>query len=38
MFDEIIIDANTCIRIGDSDKYKFLEILIPLISKKIFIH
>jgi len=38
MIDAMIVDADLCIKLGGSDKYRFLYELLPLISKKIYIH
>lgn len=37
-FKNIIIDADICIKIGGSPKYRFLEILFPMIADKIYMH
>lgn len=38
MLDEMIVDADICIKLGGSDKYRFLEQLLPKISRTIYIH
>lgn len=38
IFENIIIDADICIKIGGSPKYRFLELLFPKIANKIYIH
>ncbi len=38
MIDSMIIDADLCIKLGSSSKYRFLYDLLPLISKKIYMH
>ena len=35
---QMIVDADICIKIGTSDKYRFLENLFPQIAEKIYIH
>ncbi|MFA5528266.1 MAG: hypothetical protein WC996_06575 [Peptostreptococcales bacterium] len=35
---KIIIDADICIKIGSSSKYRFVEILLPSITEKIYMH
>lgn len=37
-FNSIILDADICIKLGGSPKYRFLEILIPLIAEKVYMH
>lgn len=37
-FDKVILDADFCIKIGHSDKYKYLEKLVPLICNEAYIH
>lgn len=37
-FKNIIIDADICIKIGGSPKYRFLEIIFPMIADKIYMH
>lgn len=34
----IIIDADICIKMGGSAKYRYLEILFPIIAEKIYMH
>lgn len=38
MIDKIIVDADLCIKLGGSDKYRFLYDILPLISSKIYMH
>ena len=38
MLDEMIIDADLCIKLGGSEKYRFLWEVLPMISRKIYIH
>ena len=38
MIDRMIIDADICIKLGGSDKYRFLYDIIPLVAKKIYMH
>lgn len=37
-FDAIIVDADICIKIGNSEKYRYLEKLFPIIADKVYIH
>lgn len=38
MIDKMIIDADLCIKLGGSHKYQYLHDILPLISKKIYMH
>ncbi len=38
MYQKIIIDADMCIKLGCSEKYRFLVDILPLVSQKIYIH
>lgn len=38
MFERIIIDADLCIKLGGSEKYRFLSEVLPLVSEKIYMH
>lgn len=38
MVDKIIIDADLCIKLGGSNKYRYLYDVLPLISKEIYMH
>lgn len=38
MIEKMIIDADLCIKLGGSDKYRFLYDILPLVSKKIYMH
>lgn len=38
MYDAIIVDADLCLKLGQSQKYPYLEILLPLLAEHIFIH
>ena len=35
---EIIIDADFCIKVGASAKYRYLEKLLPILANKAYIH
>jgi hypothetical protein len=35
MLEQMIIDADLCIKLGSSEKYHFLLEVLPLIAKKI---
>lgn len=36
--EKIIIDADICIKMGGSTKYRYLEILLPIIAENIYMH
>jgi hypothetical protein len=38
MVDQIIIDADLCIKLGGSSKYKYLYDVLPLIANEIYMH
>ena len=38
MIDKMIIDADLCIKLGGSNRYRYLYDVLPLISKKIYMH
>ena len=38
MFDKAILDADFCIRLGRFEKLNFLETIIPIIAKEVYIH
>lgn len=38
MLDTVIIDADLCIKLGYSSKYKFLYDILPLVADKIYMH
>ena len=38
MTERLIVDADACIKLGGSEKYHFLYQLIPLLTKKAYIH
>ena len=38
MIDKMIVDADLCIKLGGSDKYRYLHDILPLVSKKIYMH
>lgn len=38
MIDKMIIDADLCIKLGGSEKHRFLYDVLPLISNQIYIH
>lgn len=38
MEDKIIIDADLCIKLGGSDKHRFLYDILPLVAKEIYMH
>lgn len=38
MVDKMIVDADLCIKLGGSDKYRFLYDILPLVARKIYMH
>lgn len=38
MLEQMIIDADLCIKLGSSEKYLFLLEILPLIASKIYMH
>lgn len=38
MLEQMIIDADLCIKLGSSEKYHFLFEVLPLIAGKIYMH
>lgn len=38
MIDKMIIDADLCIKLGGSNKYRYLYDILPMIAKRIYIH
>lgn len=38
MIEKIIVDADICIKLGGSEKYKYLYDILPLLAKQCFIH
>jgi len=38
MIEKMIVDADLCIKLGGSNKYKYLYDILPLISKTVFMH
>lgn len=38
MIDKMIVDADLCIKLGGSNKYRYLYDVLPLVSKKIYMH
>ena len=38
MIEQMIIDADICIKLGASEKYRYLETTLPLLAKKIYMH
>lgn len=38
MIDKIIVDADLCIKLGGSNKYRYLYDVLPMISKNIYMH
>lgn len=38
MLDKMIIDADLCIKLGGSEKYRYLYDILPLVAKTIYMH
>ena len=38
MYDKVIVDADMCIKLGGSEKFRFLAEVLPLVSNKIYMH
>ncbi len=38
MIDRMIVDADLCIKLGGSSKYRYLYDILPLIADKIYMH
>ncbi len=38
MLERMIVDADLCIKLGSSEKYRFLQEILPLIAKEIYMH
>lgn len=38
MIDKMIVDADLCIKLGGSNKYRYLYDILPLVSKNIYMH
>ncbi len=38
MIDKMIVDADLCIKLGGSERHKFLYDILPLIAKEVYIH
>lgn len=38
MIDKIIVDADLCIKLGGSSKYKYLYDILPLVANQIYMH
>jgi len=38
MIKKMIVDADVCIKLGQSDTYLFLQQLLPRLSEKVVIH
>lgn len=38
MYDKIIVDADICLKLGCDKRYRFLVEVLPLVSKKIYMH
>ena len=38
MIEKMILDADICVKLGGSEKYRFLYDILPLIAKQIYMH
>ena len=38
MIEKMIVDADICIKLGGSSKYRYLYDILPLVAKKIYMH
>lgn len=38
MIDKIMVDADLCIKLGGSNKYRYLYDILPLVADKIYMH
>lgn len=38
MIDKMIVDADLCIKLGGSNKYRYLHDILPLVANKIYMH
>ena len=38
MLEKVILDADFCIKLGESEKYRFLEDIVPLIAENVLMH
>ena len=38
MIEKRIVDADLCIKLGGSNKYRYLHDILPLVAKKIYMH
>ena len=38
MIEKMIVDADLCIKLGGSNKYRYLHDILPLVAKKIYMH
>ena len=38
MLQQIIVDTDLCLKLGGSEKYRLLELILPLVAEKIYIH
>lgn len=38
MVDKIIVDADLCIKLGGSNKYRYLYDVLPMVAKEIYMH
>ncbi len=38
MLQRMIVDADICIKMGGSEKYHFLEQIIPLLADEVYMH
>lgn len=38
VYSEVIVDADFCIKLGQSEKYRYLEMLLPLLADSVYLH
>lgn len=38
MLEQIIVDADFCIKLGNSSRYRILHDVVPIIAKRVFVH
>lgn len=38
MIDKMIVDADLCVKLGGSEKYRYLYNILPLVAEKIYMH
>lgn len=38
VYSEVIVDADFCIKLGQSEKYRYLEMILPLLADSVYLH